>query len=357
LRIWLGVALALAACTRPAAPPTPNIDATVQAALEQTRVVEVAVATAVAATSQAQATATAGAAAASTPTPAPPTPAPATPTAPPTATPRSTPTDDRLVIAETAIDGSTGEGREVLLSGSRRNGGRVILLPGFAQSQVTTPMRFGAYVTARVAVFDTRQPGRRDGDGIRRVVFEVTTPGDDAYRRVEESPPFCLFGGNDPACPGLDVRQARADWPDGQYATVITIEALDGLTSTWDWTFCIRACEVAGPPLIEFVQIGRNRLETTVSGELVFQVQAYQEAAGTDDGDGIEHVDFYIYGPEDENQQVWYKRETTPAYCAFGGDAPCQGARLNEPGRYRLLATAVAGDGQQASVDLWIEVQ
>lgn len=381
--VAVGVLLGLSACGAPAPAATPDIDATVQAAVAQTRAVEVAAATLVAATDVARQTATSEAAQAASPTPASvgatpdtPTPSPApsststsaptatsTSTAVPTATstatpaPTPTPTEDRLVIAETAVDGSSGDGRDILVSSSPTNSGRVILLPNFQQAQVRTPMVFGNYVTARVAVFDTRREGRQDGNGIRSVTFDVNTPNGDTYHRVEETAPYCLFGGNDPACPGIDVRQARSDWPDGQYSAAITIEARDGLTSNWNWTFCVHTCNPANPPWIDFAQIGRDSLDPVVYGELVFQVVAYQEEVGTDDGDGIDYVDFYIYGPDDENHQIWHQREQNPPFCAFGGGNVCPGATLDQPGQYRLVAVATADDGLQSRLDYFIDVQ
>lgn len=357
LVVWfVGVAV-MVGCASPAAPQgTPDISATVRAAVEQTRAVEVAVATSVAATTEAQQGATAEASPSPDATTAvPPTNTPI-PTATPTVTPTPTPTVERLVIAETAVDGSDGDGREILISDSPTNGGRVILLPNFQQSQVRTPMVFGNYVTARVAVADTRLDDPEDGDGIRHVLFEVFTPTGDTYSRTEDDAPFCLFGGNDPACPGIDVRRARDEWPNGQYAAAITIEAIDGLTSNWNWTFCIHTCEVTDLPVIEFAQIGRDSLETEVTGELVFQVRAFQEAVGSDDGDGIDYVDFYIFGPDDRDNQVWNNREEDAAYCAFGGDAPCPGAYVQEPGRYWLVAVATDENGQQAEVEIAVDV-
>lgn len=381
--VAVGVLLGLSGCGAPAPAATPDINATVQAAVAQTRAVEVAAATLVAATDVARQTATSEAAQAASPTPASvgatpdtPTPSPApsststsaptatsTSTAVPTATstatpaPTPTPTEDRLVIAETAVDGSSGDGRDILVSSSPTNNGRVILLPNFQQAQVRTPMVFGNYVTARVAVFDTRREGRQDGNGIRSVTFDINTPNGDTYHRVEETAPYCLFGGNDPACPGIDVRQARGDWPDGQYSAAITIEARDGLTSNWNWTFCVHTCNPANPPWIDFAQIGRDSLDPVVYGELVFQVVAYQEEVGTDDGDGIDYVDFYIYGPDDENHQIWHQREQNPPFCAFGGGNVCPGATLDQPGQYRLVAVATADDGLQSRLDYFINVQ
>ena len=359
---WLvGTAVVLAACAG-SGQPTPNINATIAMAIQQTRTVE-------AATEQAQQTApnppppvaqptatpvpSATATATSPPTVTP-VPSP-TPTSPPTATP--TPTEERLVIAESAVDGSNGDGKDVLVSSSPTNFGRVVLLPGFTQSQIRQPMVFHDNFSLRVAVFDTRRDGQQDGNGIRSVTFELSGPSGLSYRRVENAAPFCLFGGNEPTCPGVNVEEASADWFSGRYQAAITIEATDGLTSNWNYSFCIRYCEANEPPIADLAEVGRDSLDYTLSGELVFRVTAYQESVGYDDGDGIDHVDFYIYGPDDDSNLVYHRRENNAAYFAFGDDYPCNSAHIDKPGEYRLLAMVTADDGSQAPVEAWIQVQ
>ncbi|MEZ5943681.1 MAG: hypothetical protein R3C18_19980 [Planctomycetaceae bacterium] len=63
---------------------------------------------------------------------------------------------------------------------------------------------------------------------------------------------------------------------------------------------------------------GRQRTDTTVNGELVFQVAAHDPNVGNRDGDGIANVDTQIYGPD--GALVW--RESNAGYCAFGGGEP-----------------------------------
>lgn len=58
---------------------------------------------------------------------------------------------------------------------------------------------------------------------------------------------------------------------------------------------------------------------------LVFRVRAFDGDVGTNDGDGIDFVIFRIYRVDDHGDELVYeKKESTPAYCAFGGnEADC----------------------------------
>ena len=59
---------------------------------------------------------------------------------------------------------------------------------------------------------------------------------------------------------------------------------------------------------------------TTVSKELTFQVEAYDEKVGTKDGAGIDRVEMFVI---DSKSRIVHKRtETSAAYCAFGGGEP-----------------------------------
>ena len=331
--------------------PTPQLSATPQPVAQR----RVATATPLPATA---------AAIPPTDTPIPPTDTPIPPTdtpIPPTATP--------IVAAVVAVDGSDGDGREILLSGIPDTNGRVVVLPGFNDSQVSNPMIFRDWLTARVAVFDTRLDQTRDGSGIQSVNFEISKPDGESYEKREESAPFCLFGGNDPLCPGVRLRDYGRDWPEGPYETTINIRADDGLTSTWRWTFCVQRCEVESsvPPVAEIVQLAYNSNDRLVDDNLVFQVRAYDPGQGDRDGDGISHVEFFVVDPS--GKQVYGKRESNPPYCAFGGDSPCPihrfadeggqwpGGEQVQNGVHLLVAIAVSESGQSSEVSREIEIR
>lgn len=83
---------------------------------------------------------------------------------------------------------------------------------------------------------------------------------------------------------------------------------------------------------------------------LRIEAQAYDPSTGSRNGDGIDHVNFTLTGPSGE--VILNHDETTPAYCAFGGDSPCEqsiSAESYAPGDYRVTATAYAKTGGAAS--------
>ncbi|MCL4863512.1 MAG: hypothetical protein KJZ93_29170 [Caldilineaceae bacterium] len=401
--------LLLAACGRSAPEPTPDLQATVQAAVEATRDADNLVATAVAATLTASApaadeapapTATPASVAAAptaTPTnpPAPPantpTPtetrlvieesAPATPTQEPTntppPTPTSTPTQERLVIVESVVDGN--DGNDFLRGSSSSNQGRVVLLPGFGQAEVTRPMRFDGRIALRVEVFDTRV-GLTDGDGIDHVTFRLVGDaggGDVVYEKTESSAAYCLFGGDEPTCSTLVFARSGNRWPngapivDGDYVAQIDIVARNGESTQWRWAFQIAGAQPrqeARPDLVaNVVETGPGALDTYLTEALVFRVEAYDPAVGDWDGAGIRNVEMQIVGPD--GAPVYARVENNAGYCAFsGGEPDCTiwdfaengyywpGGRLIRSGAHLLRARINAQDGRQAIVEMRIEI-
>lgn len=257
--------LLLAACGQPSALPAPEVEAAVQTRTFETAVAESAAAT-VAASTPAPAADTPEPTPTDTPPPAADTPEPtsaATPPLPtetppadtpeptPTATspppPTPTPTEAKLVIAESDVDGD--DGNDFLRSHSESNQGRVILLPGFLQSEVADPVLFRDRMVFQVEVFDTRA-GWYDGAGIQDVTFQIVAnngEGEVVYERREGKPGYCVFGGGEPDCNVLAFADSNYRWPDpygGEivndlYLTRIDIVPLDGEPTQWRWRFII----------------------------------------------------------------------------------------------------------------------
>jgi hypothetical protein len=245
LLIWLMAALLLTAC--PAPTEEPDLVAT-QVAVER------AAAATLTAEAQAQqltteVTPTPPDAPDATATPTPATDVPAatsTPTpVPPTAAPTPTPTPTQILAVVFPVDGSDGN---LDLRGSfvQSNGGRNVLLPGIPEAQVSNPMIFRVRLPVRVEVFNSAL-SNEDGDGIANVTFTLNDPnGEDVYERVEETAPFCLWGGNDLNCPAPTFAELNYRWPgrnvpieNGFYQLETMINALDGSSTTWRWRFDI----------------------------------------------------------------------------------------------------------------------
>jgi hypothetical protein len=229
--------------------PTADVETAVETALAQTRAVEDAVATSVAATMAANNTS-----APATDTPeAPPsdTPQATTETSEPAPTdtptpPAPTPTEEKLAIAQSLVDGD--DGNDFLRGSSPDNQGRVILLPGFDQQEVSEPMVFRDRMVFQVEVFDTRV-GLADGDGIQDVSFRIEVDdgsGKTVYERREGQAGYCAFGGGEPDCNVLTLENG-SQWPDpyggeirsGEYVAKIDIVPEDGEATQWRWRFNI----------------------------------------------------------------------------------------------------------------------
>jgi hypothetical protein len=242
---------------------TPDVNAAVQTALAQTRAAEGQIAQAVAATLTASApldqptpaTATPETAPVSTPEP---TLTPTTvqveisPPATPTAVPPPAPTPVRIAISP--VDGD--DGNDYVRGSANVNSGRAVLLPGVDQSAVEDTPTFRNAINLRVEVFDTRA-GLYDGAGIDSVTFRIIADdgnGDVVWEKVENSAPYCVFGGDDPLCTSIDLRSG-AQWPnpfDGQisnnvYLAQIDITPTEGDATQWRWRFLIDSPELAAP--------------------------------------------------------------------------------------------------------------
>ncbi len=157
--------------------------------------------------------------------------------------PTPTPTPTQITAVVFPVDGSDGD---KALHGSfvQSNGGRNVILPGVEQNQVTNPMVFRERLPVRVEVFD-ENVGQQDGDGIAAVDFNISGPsGESVLRIIEQTAPYCLWGGNDPACPAPSFADLGYVWPQTGTAiendfhqAAIIITGTNDTSITWFWTF------------------------------------------------------------------------------------------------------------------------
>lgn len=313
--------LVLGACVAQKSPPTatPDIEATVQARVAQTREAEQA--TVPSATADVEPTPTAtqqSAADTSTPTP--------TATQQPAAD-APTPTREKLLIAESLVDGDDGNDR--VRGSSTSNQGRVVLLPGFAQEDVADPVVFRDRIVFQIEVFDTRV-GSSDGSGIRDVTFRIEPDdgsGQVVYERKDEYPGYCVFGGGEPDCDVLPLVEDGSHWPGGDqifnglYLSRIDIVAANGEKTQWRWRFII---DVPGRPLYNTARINSIAVK-----------------------DGRYVVDFETFGSEPQvpGQHVHFFFDTVPPKEAGRpGNGPWQiypaGAGQPNSSPFTLLAVA-----------------
>lgn len=178
--------------------------------------------------------------------PRPPAPASPSPTAtrlritvlPAPTPPRATPTP--LQVAVLPVDGS--DGNRALHNGLTVMEGRNVLLPGFSQSAVKTPMVFKDSVVFQVEVFD-ETVGKRDGDGIASVTFSISDEsGKVVHTRAETTAPYCVFSG-EPGCAVWQFSKQGYRWPSGAafryggHNVQITIQPKQGAAMKWFWSF------------------------------------------------------------------------------------------------------------------------
>ena len=83
---------------------------------------------------------------------------------------------------------------------------------------------------------------------------------------------------------------------------------------------------------------------------LRIEAQAYDPNVGSGNGDGIDYVYFTI--SDSSGDVVFDNDEEDPAYCAYGGDSPCEESISSDSiasGDYEVTATAYTNRGAEVS--------
>ena len=300
-----------------------------------------------------------------------------TPTPTPTRTPTRTPTPQAQLPRPAGIviqsPGGTGDLVGDIYTDSR-------FVSGSTNAREDDPV-FREFFYLEAFVYDPTV-GDYSGAGVDRVEFRIDCPNGGVYEQTENFARYCSFGGGDPSC-GVLRLQAGGSLPgsncvveEGLYDIEIDLIPVNRNREAGNWNLTVRL-EPPGPTqtppqpqadlVAEIVRTGVNHNGNSVSGALVFRVQARDPDEGSHDGAGIDYVDLFVVGPN--GSMVYGKRENNAAYCAFGGDAPCpawefadhdgawpSGADL-QPGQHRLLAQVHADDGRKLLIERTITIQ
>ncbi|MBZ0274853.1 MAG: DUF3324 domain-containing protein, partial [Anaerolineae bacterium] len=99
-------------------------------------------------------------------------------------------------------------------------------------------------------------------------------------------------------------------------------------------------------PVIQITVPPTDGTILTTQDDTHFQAMAYDSAVGTNDGGGIQRVEFEVYNPS--GTLIHSHAETQAVFCAFGGNVPCNIAPsglLGLPGTYTLKARAQSTGG------------
>jgi hypothetical protein len=225
----------------------------------------------------------------------------------------------------------------------------------------------------RVRAFDEDE-GDDDGDGIDFVdMIILDEDGDEVYRKREQDPGYCAFGGGAPNCSVWDFGDNNNSWPDGdpldegEHTLRARAQADDGDVRMEDFVVDIFLSDNSSDITIEMRQTGVGNTSSFVEDALVFRVRAFDEDEGDDDGDGIDFVDMIIL--DADGDEVYRRREQDPGYCAFsGGEPQCEvwvfddhdnnwpsGEPLEE-GDHRLRARVRTDDGEVREQDFDVEI-
>jgi hypothetical protein len=296
--------------------------------------------------------------------------APPTPTPTNTSTPVPTPPPPSPTPIDFFVFSPEGGG------GNRENiKGQLLIPPGYVPNN-SDPLNlvFREGLTIRVEVYDVRSGNTSDGSGISRVEFFIEDDAGEVYFKEELNPTYCLFGGNDPLCPGLIFSQDGYTWPDGtplrntEYDVKVLITSERGDDANWRFSFRVEGVPAEPAELVAAIaQTGPNTTNTTVNGALAFQVEAYDPDRGTSDGAGIDSVDLQIFK---NGQKVHERTERSAGYCAFsGGEPDCRiwvfadrknqwpNDRPIEFGPHLLRAQINAKNGQKKVIELQVDLQ
>ncbi len=332
---------------------------------------------------------------------------PPTPTAQPTATPTATPPSPtvRPTVTPTPVVAVQATATRPPTSAQATPTPSptlppLVVLPGGGPSAegwsgaLTTG--FGlARLDSGIAVFRDRiffraEVERTPGNArVERVEFRIEDAnGEPFYQRTERVYAYCVFGGGEPNCNVLDIRNG-ARWPDtsraicnGDFTIFARIVLDDGSVSNWSSPFAIDnpnlpACNATGSQtntsqstlVARIAQTGPGAVDSTVYGALVFQVEAFDPNRGNRDGDGIRNVDLRIF--DANGREVYQRTENNAAFCAFaGGEPECNIWFFGEHGdawpsgepvrfgeTYLLRGVANAQDGRSATVEASIVIQ
>ena len=239
------------------------------------------------------------------------------------------------------------------------------------------------------------------GIGVVAITINDNSTGQQVYHRADDTAPYCAFGNSQSACEQVWVfAQTNYHWPKSDQDTIeagdfvldpnttytvqMSITFSDGsFADFWTFNFAIANQQTPSDPTptftstpppaevtdlyVNIVQTGPNTTNTAIFGELVFQVEAFDPGAGSNDGTGIENVDLDIFGSD--GSQVYHRTEGSAHYCAFaGGEPDCNVFRFNigdnwpeggppvEAGTHTLRATVHAKDGRSKIVELQIQI-
>ncbi len=209
-------------------------------------------------------------------------------------------------------------------------------------------------------------------DTAQQQAAELLQQADDAVQDFYGLMPGQMIGMFDDTLTGFINAPQDLDGPLNEFETARQIMLDKGAFADSTIESNAAPTQTASTLVGQLLLAGPDDASSPVSDALVFQVDASDPAvAGTFPGhqevDGIDHVDFDLFGPD--GQHLYHHLERWAPYCGFDDGDPCNiyvfaehdyrwpkgQAIVNGP--LRLLATIYARDGRVKTVDTTVMVE
>jgi hypothetical protein len=156
--------------------------------------------------------------------------------------------------------------------------------------------------------------GTTNGDGITSITFTIyDSIGNTLHTYVDVTPSYCAFGG-DSSC--SDSTSAGIALPNDTYTLEVIMLTDTGETKTNTRTFVI--------PTVTHLDITLPPTDGTIftnTADTKLEAEAWDSTVGINNGDGITSITFVLY--DSLSNPIYTYVDSTPAYCAFGGDSAC----------------------------------
>ncbi len=223
-----------------------------------------------------------------------------------------------------------------------------------------------------------------------RVTFAVLDPnGNRVFERVDGDSPWCAFGDADDGVSCKPIRFDRPVWPAGEslvlgkHTLEIRAEEAQGATQVRKVVFNVemlpREIEKPTParpilpkgtiivltprviaPAESAIQYKRLKINGGLDMQLVYPEVARgsfmiylnaRRAGATANGEGVGRVEFVIL--DANGNVVNRKEESAPAFCAFGGNDPCNSIQLKEGATWPSTGTRISTGPYTVQVTVW----
>ena len=209
-------------------------------------------------------------------------------------------------------------------------------------------------------------------DPAQQQAVELFQQADDAVQDYYGAMPGMMVGMFNDTLTGFGNTPQDIDGPLSQLEVARQIMSDNGAFADSTIGSSAETTQTVSALVGQLLLAGPAGASSPVSDALVFEIDASDPAvagtlAGHQEVDGIDHVDFDLFGPD--GQQLYHHLERWAPYCGFDDGDPCNVYDFAEHnfqwpkgqaivnGPLRLLATIYARDGRVKTVDTTVMVE